>query len=275
MDVSGNYTFDAPQPLVWEALQDPNVLGAILPGGKGITQVAENEYDGVLQIKVGPVQGTFQGHIKLSDITAPVSYNIHVDGKGAPGFVKATGGLKLEARGEQTYMEYSGSAQIGGKIASVGQRLIDSSARSIIRQALDALNAYLKVKVAEAPAAPPPLPAAQPAAQAAPAAGDNPDFDKMSPEEIMKWMESLEKRQGAPVAEAASPEPAAQPASAPTPAAPPKIELGSYKPPSQMQLMMNVARDVFNDMVPAQVRPWLIGAVVVILLLLIYAILPK
>jgi uncharacterized protein len=233
MDISGSYTFDAPQSLVWEALQDPNVLGAILPGGQGITLVGENEYNGVLQIKVGPVQGTFQGHIKLLDIVAPVSYRLDVDGKGAPGFVKANGGLKLEARGEQTYMEYSGSAQIGGKIASVGQRLIDSSARSIIRHSLDALNEYLKVKAAAASPAP-----------------------VSTPEPVPQ-----------PVAEAATP-----PAPVGTP---PKIDLGSYKPPSQMQMMMNVARDVFNDMVPAQVRPWLIGAVVVILLLLIYAILPK
>jgi uncharacterized protein len=150
MDISGDYLFDAPQNMVWEALLDPNVLGSIMPGGQGIEEVGENAYKGMLQIKIGPVQGTFQGDIQLTDIKAPESYHINVDGKGAPGFVKATGQLQLEGRdNNQTFMTYSGQAQIGGRIASVGQRLIDSSARSIIRQSLEALNEYLKVKVAE------------------------------------------------------------------------------------------------------------------------------
>jgi hypothetical protein len=119
-----------------------------MPGGKGFEQIGDNQYSGVLEVKVGPVQGTFQGKITLSDIKPPESYRMEVDGKGAPGFVKATGELRLETRGSQTYMEYAGEAQIGGRIASVGQRLIDSAARSIIRQSLEALNEYLKVETA-------------------------------------------------------------------------------------------------------------------------------
>lgn len=149
MEVSGDYVFDAPQQIVWEALQDPNVLGSIVPGGQGFEQMGENEYKGVLLIKVGPVQGTFQGQIKLSDIVPPQSYKIEVDGKGAPGFMKGAGAIQLEAQGNQTAMKYSGQAQVGGRIASVGQRLLDTSARSIIRHSLDALNEYLKVKVAQ------------------------------------------------------------------------------------------------------------------------------
>jgi carbon monoxide dehydrogenase subunit G len=155
MDIAGNYTFDAPQQLVWDALLDPNVLGSVMPGGKGFEQTGENQYGGVLEVKVGPVQGTFQGQIKLSDIVAPEHYQIQVDGKGAAGFVKANGQLQLEARDQQTHMEYSGNAQVGGRIASVGQRLMDSAARSIIRQSLDGLNEYLKIEVAKQ--APPPV----------------------------------------------------------------------------------------------------------------------
>src|SRR5215813_4436523 len=126
MDIAGDYTFDAPQPLVWDALQDPNVLGAVMPGGKGFEQTGDNQYKGLLEVKVGPVQGMFQGEIRLSDIVPPEHYHIDVDGKGAPGFVKASGQMRLEARNGQTFMEYSGQAQVGGRIASVGQRLIDS-----------------------------------------------------------------------------------------------------------------------------------------------------
>lgn len=149
MNVAGEFIFDAPQDMVWKALQDPQVLGAVLPGGEGIEAVGENEFRGDLKVKVGPVQGKFSGHIQLFDVVAPDSYTIQVDGKGAPGFVKATGGLKLTAVGDQTHMVYEGTAQVGGRLASVGQRLIESSAKSIIGQSLTALNEYLKVQVAQ------------------------------------------------------------------------------------------------------------------------------
>lgn len=148
MDVSGEYTFDAPQELVWKALQDPDVLSNAMPGGEGFAEVGENEFQGNLKIKVGPVQGKFTGNIKLMDIVAPESYRMEVDGKGAPGFVKAEGSLKLTGQGDKTHMVYEGSAQVGGRIASVGQRLMDSSAKSIIRQSLEGLNEYLKVQAA-------------------------------------------------------------------------------------------------------------------------------
>jgi carbon monoxide dehydrogenase subunit G len=148
MKIAGEYLFNAPQALVWEALQDPDVLSSIMPGGEDFEEVGENEYSGNLNVRVGPVQGRFKGNIKLFDIVAPESYQIEVDGKGAPGFVRATGGLKLTSQGDQTNMEYQGDAQIGGRIASVGQRLMDTSAKSIIRQSLEGLNEYLKVQVA-------------------------------------------------------------------------------------------------------------------------------
>ena len=146
MHLEGTYEFQSKRELVWNALRDPNVIGAVLPGGQGFEETGENQYTGALIVKVGPVQGTFQGLITLSDIKAPESYHIEVEGKGAPGYVKAKGAIRLETRGDQTHMDYTGQAQIGGRIASVGQRLLDSSAHSIIRQSLDALNEYLKVQ---------------------------------------------------------------------------------------------------------------------------------
>jgi carbon monoxide dehydrogenase subunit G len=119
-----------------------------MPGGEGFKEIGENEYTGLLDVKVGPVQGKFTGTIKLSEIVEPESYTMQVDGKGAPGFVKATGSLKLTGQGESTYMTYEGKAQIGGRIATVGQRLLESSTKSIIRQSLEGLNDYLKVQMA-------------------------------------------------------------------------------------------------------------------------------
>lgn len=241
MDVSGDYVFDAPQELVWKALQDPNVLGSVMPGGQGIEQVAENQFTGVLLIKVGPVQGTFQGQIKLSDVKPPESYRIEVDGKGAPGFVKATGALHLEPRDSQTFMTYTGQAQIGGRIASVGQRLLDTSARSIIRQSLEGLNEYLKVQVAQQ------AQQQSVAAAAQPAASPSVTADTPAPP-------SLDQAPNSTPPIAAAPMP-------------------TYKPPSQAQLAFTVAKDVVNDLIPAQYRPFAAVAfivVVVLLLLLIF-----
>lgn len=150
MKIEGEYLFDAPRPLVWDALQDPEVLARVLPGADGLDEVGKDEYEGALKIKVGPVQGKFKGHIQIEDKVDLESYNMKVDGKGAPGFVKATGGIMLtDSEEAKTHMAYSGDAKIGGRIASVGQRLMDSSAKAIIGQSLDALNEYLKVEAAK------------------------------------------------------------------------------------------------------------------------------
>lgn len=149
MKIAGEYIFDASRDVVWDALQNPEVLASIMPGCEKLELVGENEYEGALKIKVGPVQGEFQGRVKLEDINPPESYSMTVNGQGAPGFVKGKGGLKLAAEGDKTVMTYEGEAQVGGRIASVGQRLLDSSARSIIKQSLEGLNAIFKAQAAE------------------------------------------------------------------------------------------------------------------------------
>ena len=146
MKVSGEYLFDGPQELVWDTLLDPDVLASVLPGCEKLELVGENEYEGALKIKVGPVQGEFQGKVKLEDIQPPGSYTMQVDGRGAPGFVKATGNLSLEPAGAQTQVTYEGDAQVGGRLASVGQRLMESSAKAIIKQSLDGLNASVQAR---------------------------------------------------------------------------------------------------------------------------------
>ena len=229
MKIAGNYTFEAPRDLVWEALNDPNVLAQIMPGCEKLVQLGENEYEGALNIKVGPVQGVFQGLIKLTDISAPESYKMQVDGKGAPGFVKGVGGVVLEDHGDTTLMHYDGDAQVGGRIASVGQRLIDSSAKSIIKQSLEGLHQYIKAKNAVVGAAK--------AAAAAAAA------DAISAEE------AAAARQAAVAAAVAAVEP-------------PKIAA-----PSQRQVATNVAKDVARDVV--QDNRTLIYAVVAIIVIIL------
>lgn len=223
MQIQGEYTFEAPQEMVWRALRDPEVLGSILPGGQGIEQVNDNQYAGKLQIRVGPVQGVFNGNIQLFDIVEPDSYAMNVDGKGAPGFVKASGGLELATNANgHTHMTYAGTATVGGRIASVGQRLLDSSAKSIVRQSLEGLDAYLQAQVA--------------AQEAALAAG-------LSTEEA---------------AEVAA-----------------QAETIAYTPPSQAAVAANVAKDVADEFVPPQARPFVIGGLVLLVLFILYRLLRR
>ena len=149
MKLAGDYKFEAPVADVWSALLDPVVLAAVMPGCEKLDLV-DGAYVGDLNIKVGPVQGKFHGKVNLSDVQEEEGYTMKVDGRGAPGFVKATATVKLTPEGDQTRMEYDADAQVGGRIASVGQRLIDASAKAIIKESLEGLNANVKARASVA-----------------------------------------------------------------------------------------------------------------------------
>ncbi|MFZ0548106.1 MAG: carbon monoxide dehydrogenase subunit G [Candidatus Promineifilaceae bacterium] len=144
MKIEGSYTISAPQDAVWEALNDPAVLSKTIPGGEELEQTGENQYRAKMKIKVGPVQGIFSGKVQLTDLKPPDGYHMVVDGRGGPGFVKGEGTLRLEAQGDSTILHYDGDAQVGGRLASVGQRLMDTSAQALIRQSLETLEAQIQ-----------------------------------------------------------------------------------------------------------------------------------
>lgn len=151
MKIDGSYTFEVPQDAVWQAVLDPEVLGKVIPGSEELEQIGENQYRAKMKIRIGPVQGLFSGTVELSNIIAPESYHIKVDGKGAPGFVRGEGDLRLEPQGKETILYYDGDAQVGGRLASVGQRLMESSAQALIRQSLEALDAQIQARLSGIP----------------------------------------------------------------------------------------------------------------------------
>jgi carbon monoxide dehydrogenase subunit G len=148
MLLEGSYTFTVPVEAVWDALMDPTVLASALPGGEEIVQVGENEYTATMNVRIGPVQGRFEGCIELADIKPLQSYRMKVNGQGAPGFVSGEGSLQLSPHSDGgSLLEYKGDVQVGGKIAGVSQRLVESSARSLTRQGLQALEAQIGARM--------------------------------------------------------------------------------------------------------------------------------
>jgi hypothetical protein len=164
LKLAGEHRFEAPRELVWRALLDPAILARTLPGCERLEQVEENDFRGVLNVQVGPVKGQFQGTLLLSDLKVLESYRMKLDGSGPAGFLRGEGTVALAEAGDGTLLSYDLEAQVGGRMAGVGQRLLDSSARSIARQGLEGLERQLAALQAAAPPA-----AGMPAASVPPA----------------------------------------------------------------------------------------------------------
>ena len=144
MKLAGEFTFSGPRQRVWEIIRDPDILATALPGTKKLELVGENEYEGEMQVRIGPVAGTFGGKLTVSNEVAPESLTLTVEGKGKVGFLKGSGDIVLAEQGDDsTQMKYSGEVQIGGRVASVGQRLFDTVSKSMIKQGLEKLNEAL------------------------------------------------------------------------------------------------------------------------------------
>jgi uncharacterized protein len=146
VDITGEYSFDIPQPLLWDVLRDPKALSLIIPLVTNMQQVAANQYTGSLFLRVGSMSGKFDGKIELLNMQAPTSYDLKVHGSSTIGQVSMTGGMRLEPHNTGTTLFYEGNINYGGRIASVGSRLLEVSTRSLVQQSLETLNTYLSVK---------------------------------------------------------------------------------------------------------------------------------
>ncbi len=148
MKIEGQYTFDGPREVLWELLRDPKVLAACLPGTQTMRQVSDHEFEGEIGVRVGPISGAFAGQLTVTNEVPPESCTLTVEGKGKVGFLKGVGNIEMANEGQgKTLMKYTGEVQIGGKVASVGQRLFDSVSRGMIEQALGRLNEQLQARV--------------------------------------------------------------------------------------------------------------------------------
>lgn len=220
IEVTGDYEFAAPQEVVWEMMLDPEILANTIPGCQKLERVDETTYTGRLNIRVGPVQGVFQGKVEMSDRRPPTGLHMVVNGSGPAGVVRGEGDLTLQSITPSTSqslpatrLHYDGQVQVSGRIATVGQRVMDSSTRSIVKQSLQSLEKQIQARLEPA------------------------------------------------VALEAGLETAVDQPTAPGPAS-------ALPPPSQSEFMLNVTRDVLNDLIPdPRTRQLALGAGVAIVVL--------
>ena len=143
MQLTGEYLIAAPRQTVWDALNDPEILKQCIPGCDSLEMTSDTQMTATVTAKVGPVKATFKGAITLSDIDPPNGYTISGEGKGgAAGFAKGGAKVALEdADGGGTLLRYEVDAMVGGKLAQIGSRLIDATAKKMSRE-----NIYLVLK---------------------------------------------------------------------------------------------------------------------------------
>ncbi|MCB1449691.1 MAG: carbon monoxide dehydrogenase subunit G [Nitratireductor sp.] len=135
MDLSGEYVIPAPRETVWEALNNPDILRECIPGCEILEMQSPTQMSATVVTKIGPVKAKFSGEVTLENINAPAGYTIVGEGKGGiAGFAKGGADVALEEVEGGTKLTYTAKAQVGGKIAQLGSRLIDSTAKKLADQ---------------------------------------------------------------------------------------------------------------------------------------------
>jgi carbon monoxide dehydrogenase subunit G len=187
MDMTGEFRIPAPRQRVWEGLNDPAILKECIPGCETIEKSSDTEFTAKVVARVGPVRAAFNGNVTLSDLDPPSAYTISGEGSGGvAGFAKGSAKVRLDEDGDATFLRYEVAAHVGGKLAQIGSRLIDATARKMAADFFERFAAQMTpaevvpletVRVAtvaparvEAGAAATPIPAAARAAEAGAAA---------------------------------------------------------------------------------------------------------
>ena len=132
MDMTGEYRITAPRQKVWDALNDPEILKQCIAGCQELDKTSDTEFSARVHTRVGPVSAKFTGKVQLSEIDPPNGYRISGEGQGGvAGFAKGGASVKLTEDGAETILNYEANATVGGKLAQIGSRLIDSTARKM------------------------------------------------------------------------------------------------------------------------------------------------
>lgn len=148
MILDGDFTFRAPRRSVWKLLQDPEVLVKAMPGAQRLVATGDGTYEGTIRIGVGPVTAAqWTLSVALHDREEPARYLMKVESKGPLGFTRGSASVELTDEAEGTRMRYHADLQIGGKVAGIGQRLLDQVAKMMTRQGLEALSREMQLRL--------------------------------------------------------------------------------------------------------------------------------
>ncbi len=134
MKIEGNYSIKSPRDRVFMLMTDPDVLLRCVPGCQSLEANEDGSYKITLKAGVGSIKGIFNGAIRLDEVREPEHYKMIVDGKGSSGFVRGEGSLDLVDQGDETLVNYIGDVSVGGTLAGVGQRMVQSTAKMMANQ---------------------------------------------------------------------------------------------------------------------------------------------
>ncbi len=138
MDITGTQRIEAPRAKVWAALNDPEVLRQCIPGCQSLEKISDTQMTAKVTLKIGPVKASFSGKVTLSDIDPPNGYTIAGEGSGgAAGFAKGSAKVRLQDEGNTTILSYDAKSEIGGKLAQLGGRLIEGTAKKLAAEFFD------------------------------------------------------------------------------------------------------------------------------------------
>lgn len=170
MELTGTQTLPVSQQIAWDALNDPEILKTSITGCEQLDRISDSEFSAAVTAAIGPVKARFKAKLTLSDVDAPNSYKIRFDGQGgAAGFGKGEAKVTLTAVGAATRLDYTAQANVGGKLAQIGSRLVDAATKKLADEFFKKFNAELKRRFA-----PPELAAAATQLDAVPASGPHP-----------------------------------------------------------------------------------------------------
>ncbi len=178
MEIAGEYRIAASKQTVWEGLNDPEILRASIPGCESIERHSDTSLSAVVKIKMGPVRATFRGKVTLSDLDPPNSYTISGEGEGGvAGFGRGSARVSLADVEGETLLTYAAEAVIGGKLAQIGSRLVDSATRKLSKDFFEKFSKEVEAAALVTPSSPAPAEAPEPAAEpvapvTSPAPGD-------------------------------------------------------------------------------------------------------
>ncbi len=148
MKIEGSSDIPAPREKVWAAFLDPQMLAQALPGCEKLEAIGPNEYKATMKVGVAAIKGTFEGKVKLSDLEPPNRYRMAVEGSGGPGFVRGDAGMQLSDVEGGTKVSYDADVQVGGLIASVGQRMLGGVTKMMLDQFFTRMTDLLTSKPA-------------------------------------------------------------------------------------------------------------------------------